>query len=161
MSADQMPEWLQRRHSAVASFEAERQTQKIAYMTVKAEGEAFWSQVCASLKVVADNPPAGLWARFHHAPDAMNEQKDHCRIEVGCSSFAPKHSYTDLWYIPGEAWIRYRPISGVESSLRLCVVDDKVCAVDRSESMSPQMVARLIAEPLIEYAMAAALAGVS
>ena len=161
MSDGSIPDWLQRKHAAISEFEAEKQSQMLAKMTVRVEGASFWDQVCTRIKVVTENPPKGLWARFHHAPDSMNEQKDHCRIEIGYSCASPRFRYTDLWYELGGDFIQCRPMGEAESYLRLCVAEGKVRAINRSEPMSAEMVARFIAEPLIEYAMPAALAGVS
>jgi hypothetical protein len=161
MNSGQLPEWLRRKHAILADVEKEKQTQRLATMTVRAEGETFWRQVCDELKLVADNPPEPLQARCHHAPSATSRHEDHCRIEIGYSCASPRLSYTDLWYVPGDERIRYKPLGKLLCSLRLCVVDGKLCVIGDSLPMSAEAVAQFIAEPLIEYAMPAALASVS
>jgi hypothetical protein len=161
MNNGQLPEWLRQKHAMIAEVEKEKQAQRLAKMTVKAEGETFWSRVCDELKVVADNPPEPLQVRYHHAPSSTSRHEDHCRIEIGYPCASPRFSYTDLWYVRGEDQIRYKPLRGADSSLRLCVVDGDVCAVSGSEPMSAEAVAEFIARPLLEFAMPAALAGVS
>ncbi len=161
MSNGQLPEWLRQKHAIFADVEKEKQAQRLAKMTVKAEGETFWRQVCDELKLVADNPPEPLQVRYHHAPSPTSRHEDHCRIEIGYSCASPRISYTDLWYVPGEEGIRYKQMLGAESYLRLCLVEERICAIGKSGPMSAEDVAEFIAKPLIEYAMPAALAGVS
>lgn len=156
-----MPGWWQQQHAILADVAREQGAQQLAQMTVKAEGETFWWNVCDELKLLADNPPPRLQVRHHHGPSATSRYEDHCRIEIGYSCASPRFSYTDLWYVRGDGQIRYKPMRGADSSLRLCVVDGKVCAVGKSEPMSAEAVAEFIARPMLEYALPAALAGVS
>jgi hypothetical protein len=159
MDNGQLPEWLRQKRAVLADVNAEKQAQTLARMTIKAEGETFWAQVCEELKLVSDNVPEGLRGQFMHERSATSRHEDFCQIQISYSCSSSRQSHTNLWYTPGDECIRYDAVPvGPKASLLLCVVDGKICATSNSETMDAEAVARFIAEPMIEYAMVAALA---
>lgn len=132
----------------------------LAEMTVKAEGEECWAEVRRELELIAKNTPAGIIGRYSHSNYATSCEEDHCRLMISFLSTLPRSSYADLWYRPSDKRIRYRTtLTGQELFLFLGVSDGRICLTSEShpEPMNPEEAARLIAEPMVEYAMAGAL----
>jgi hypothetical protein len=158
--SDKIPGWLQQQNDALSAIATAKAEQELTDLTIETRGREFWGELLAEFKLVAEHPPAGLWARFQHSNFAVSRHEDHCRIEAGYLGTCPRMNYTDLWYSPGDKKIRCKTtLVGAEFPLLLCVVDGRIRIITHThhEPMSIEDTVRFIVEPMNDYAIKGAL----
>lgn len=152
MNDSAVPDWIKRikeqEDQEKAKDAAQTQQQTADAQTVRAKGPEFWKQLLEELKVTADSLQViGLQGSVSDITTA-GAGEEACQVSVAAASTRPRRTYTNLFYSPGQAFIRCHTAEEKAFRLVLRVVGGQVKAMN-SSPMNPAEAAEAIVRPMV------------
>jgi hypothetical protein len=151
-----VPDWIRRieaKEAAVISqAQAETDRQRVAALTIQAEGPEFWRQLVKELAINMENLPR-IGIRGSMAKVANSEIEEGFQVNVVLEGVFPNQTYTNIFYGKGRSIIRCHTLEGSAFRISLGVLPNgKIVATSDSDDihMNPERTAQFIVERMVD-----------